>query len=99
MITSCSLFKLFKGQVSREFGVISKTPKLFFFFDRNLKVLLRFVVDDHSSIILVRWRRLWPQMDWARMDCNLKKVRLTVLAFSFPKCTRAGHELLLSRIQ
>ena len=25
---------------------------------------------------------LWPQMDWVRMDCSLKKVRLTVLKFS-----------------
>ena len=48
---------------------------------------------------------LWPQMDLAKVGCNLnEKIRLTVfnvqgLAFSFLKCTRAGHEVVLSRVQ
>ena len=25
---------------------------------------------------------LWPQINWVRMDCNMKKVRLAVFKFS-----------------
>ena len=68
---------LLKGEVSREFGVVSKTPKP----SRNGKVLTRFVVNYHP-IVLRLSMSVWQQMDWVRMDCNLKKVRLTV--FKFP---------------
>ena len=40
-----------KEEVSQQFGVISKTPnRLFFFINRNLKVLLKFVADCHPSV-------------------------------------------------
>ena len=42
------------------------------------------------------------KMDWVRINRNLKKVRLTVLKsslFSSKKCSREGHELVISRIQ
>ena len=39
---------------------------------------------------------------WPLMDCNLNKVRLNcfqVLAFSFLKCTRVGHELFYNYLK
>ena len=42
---------MLKGEVSREFGAISKTLKSFFFFiKRNLTILLRFLVDNYLSL-------------------------------------------------
>ena len=91
-----------KGEVSREFGVISKTPKRIFFNQQKPKRIAQICCKLSPQCTETIDECPWPQMDCVRMDCNLKKVRLTVFKFSHfhsPKYTRAGHELFLSRIQ
>ena len=50
----------------REFGVISKTPKRFLV-NRNLKVLLKFGVDCHPSVLRL-WMSVsghgWTVLEW-----------------------------------
>ena len=58
-----------KGEVSREFGaIISKTPKrLFFFISKNLKLLLKFVVDCHRSVVRLSMSvsgHRWTGLEW-----------------------------------
>ena len=37
---------------------------------------------------------LWPQVNWVRMDCNLKKVRLTVFKFSRFRFQNALYQVI-----
>ena len=60
---------------------MSKTPKCFFFINRNLKVLLICCKLTPQCTKTID-ECLRPQMDLVRMDCNLKKVRLTDFKFS-----------------
>ena len=57
----------FKGEeVSRQFGVVSKTPKRFFI-NRNLKPLLKFVTDSHSSVLRLLMSvsvHRWTGLEW-----------------------------------
>ena len=86
-----------KEEVSRGFGFMSKTPQcfFFFFFSRNLKALL---ICCKLTLQLTKTidECLCPQMDFVRMDCNLKKLSPNCfqVLFSFPKYTRAGHEVV-----
>ena len=57
----------FKGEVSRQFGVVSKTPKRFFFIDKNLKVLFKFDVNYHSSVLRLLMSvsgHRWTGLEW-----------------------------------
>ena len=67
----------------------------FFFFSRNLKALL---ICCKLTLQLTKTidECLCPQMDFVRMDCNLKKLSPNCfqVLFSFPKYTRAGHEVV-----
>ena len=69
----------FKGKYHENLVLYQKLQN-FFVINRNLNVLLRSVM-WHPSIKTID-ECLWPQIDWVRMDCNLKKVWLTVFKFS-----------------
>ena len=85
-----------KGEVLREFGGISKTPKTFLI-NRNLKVLLTFGVDCHPTQCTKTVSEcLWPHMDWVRMDCNL---RLTVLKFLHFRSQNAQEKVMSCSLQ
>ena len=90
------------GEGSQEFGVNNiKTPQSIFY-QQKPKCIAQIAVNYHPSVLQLSPSVSGHRWDWVRMDSNLKKVRLTVFKFSrfsFPKCTTAGHELFLSRIQ
>ena len=91
----CLTLCTFKGEVSWEFGVMSKNPRN----KRNLKVLLICckLTPQHTNTID---ECLWPQMNLVRMDCYLKKVRLTVFKlsrFHFQNALEQVMKLFLSR--
>ena len=69
-----------KGEVSREFGVISKTPKRFY--QQKPKSVAQICCRLSPQCTETTQECLWPQMDWVRMDCGLKTVRVTVFKFS-----------------
>ena len=75
-----------KGELSREFGGISQTPKTFFYQQKPKSIAHIWCRMSHQCTnYKTVGERLWLQMDWVRMDCNLKKVRLTV--FKFLRCS------------
>ena len=57
---------VFLNTAAREFGVISTTPKRFLI-NRNLKVLLRFGVDCHPSLLRLSMSvsgHRWTWLEW-----------------------------------
>ena len=60
------------------------------------KVLLRFVVDCHPGAVRP-WMsisgHMWTWLEWAATKTKNKANCFQGLAFSFPKCTRACHEV------
>ena len=73
--------KALKGEVSRKFGVVSKASKRFVI-NRNLNVLLKFVVNYHPSVLrqpmsVCGYR--WTGLKWT---ATWKTLGLTVFNFS-----------------
>ena len=78
---------LVRGEISREPGVISKISKTFLYQQkpkRIVQIYCRLSPQCNETID----QRLWAQMDLVRMGS------FQGLEFSFPKCTRACHEVV-----
>ena len=78
---------LVRGEISREPGVISKISKTFLYQQKTksfVQICCRLSPQCNETID----QHLWAQMDFIRMGS------FQGLAFSFPKCTRACHEVV-----
>ena len=66
----------------------------FFFYQQKPKSIAQICCRFLSQCIKIIDECLWPQMNWVRMDCNWKKVRLTVFKFSRFRFQNALYQVI-----
>ena len=83
-----------KGEVSWKIWCHIKNSKTFFL-STEIKSIVQICYKLSPQCTETNDECLWLQMDWVRMDCNFKKVRLTVFKFS-RFCSQNALERVMS---